>query len=213
LGQLIGGKAMANFNLDVTLEKALEEFSKKIPEDMAWKTGAEYRDGSFYLEFMTQPIQVSYPEGVVTNKNSGKELGLVDRILVLHYFIHAGGSPLLNKNISFKELPGGSIYIEPFTNRCIRPLIHLFGNDLSLFQKAAEKCGGTREKYGDMSYCFYPFPRIPVTLVLWAGDEEFPPNANILFDASAGDYLPTEDYAFLGGMLAGKLIACQGTVL
>ena len=49
---------MANFNLDVTLERHWKS-SAKIPEDMAWKTGAEYRDGSFYLG-MAQPIQVSY---------------------------------------------------------------------------------------------------------------------------------------------------------
>jgi hypothetical protein len=157
------------------------------------------------LDFMGQPVAVTYPEGAVKNRNTGEELGLIERILVLHYFIHAGGSPLRNKSISFKELPGGGIYIEPFTNRCIRPLINLFGDNLTLFQERAEKCGGTKEKYGDISYTFYPFPRIPVTLVLWGADEEFPANANIIFDASAADYLNTEDYAFLCGMLAGKL--------
>ena len=201
---------MANFNLDVTLNKALEEFKGKSPTDMEWKTGSEFKDGSFHLIFLNMPVEVTYPEGLVRNRDTGAELGLIERILVLHYFIHAEGSPIRNKNISFKELPGGSIYIEPFTNRCIRPLIHIFGNNLALFQEAAEKWGGTKVNYGDISYCFYPFPRIPVTLVLWAADEEFPANANIIFDASAADYLHTEDYAFLCGMMAGKLKTVTG---
>ncbi|MEL7563526.1 MAG: DUF3786 domain-containing protein [Dehalobacterium sp.] len=200
---------MGNFNLDVTLKKSLEEFKNKNLADMAWKTGAELFNDNLHLDFLGRPIEVTYPEGLVVNRNTREELGLIERILVLHYLTHAGGSPNLNRSISFKELPGGSIYIEPFTNRCIRPLIHLFGNNLASFQKAAEKCGGTKREYGDMSYCFYPFPRIPVTLVIWAADEEFPANANIVFDESAADYLHTEDYAFLCGMLAGKLKGCM----
>lgn len=196
---------MGNFNLDVTLKKALEEFKSRSSSDMVWKTGAEFLDGSFNLNFLGMPIEVSFPEGTVYHKGTGEELGLVERILILHYFTCAGGTPLLKRDISYKELPGGSIYIEPFTNRCIRPLIQLFGKDLTSFGEAAEKCGGTKQKYGDMSYCFYPLPRIPITLVIWAADDEFPANANIIFDASASDYLHTEDYAFLCSMLLGKL--------
>ncbi|MGI6684720.1 MAG: DUF3786 domain-containing protein [Bacillota bacterium] len=196
---------MADFNLDVTLNKALEEFKKRNPADMEWKTGSTFKDGSFQLEFLGQPVKITHPEGCVRDLNTGGELGLIERILVLHYFLYAGGTPIRNKSISFKELPGGNIYIEPFTNRCIRPLIHLFGNSLSLFQKTAEKLGGTKVKHGDLSYCFYPFPRIPVTLVLWRADEEFPASANIIFDESAADYLHTEDFAFLCGLLAGRL--------
>jgi len=196
---------MANFNLDVTLSKAIEEFKGKNPTELTWKTGSEFRDDSFHLTFLGREVKVSYTEGLVQDEGTGQELSLIERILVLHYFNHAGGSPLRHESISFKELPGGSIYIEPFTNRCIRPLINIFGNNLALFREAAEKCGGIKAKFGDISYCFYPFPRIPVTLVLWEGDEEFPANANIIFDASAGDYLHTEDYAFLCGMLVGIL--------
>lgn len=196
---------MGNFNLDVTLKKALDEFQSKNPMEMAWKSGTEFQEGQFSMGFLGTPVEVTYPEGILREQNGGKELGLIERILVLHYLTFAGGSPILNQKISYKELPGGSIYIEPFTNRCIRPLIALFGDDLTSFQTTGEKCGGMQESYGDSSYCFYPLPNIPVTFVLWAADEEFPANGNIIFDASAGDYLPTEDYAFLCGMLVGKL--------
>ncbi|ATW24359.1 DUF3786 domain-containing protein [Candidatus Formimonas warabiya] len=199
---------MANFNLDVTLKKSLEEFKSKRAEDMAWKTGTEYRDGKFSLTFLNLPVEVTYPEGVVVNKITGEEIGLIERILILHYFTHSGGSPILNKNITFKELPGGNIYIDPFSNRCIRPLIHVFGKDLDRFRSAGEKFGGEKQAFGDISFRFYPLPRIPVTFVLWGEDEEFPPNANIILDESASDYLPTEDYAFLCGMLFGKLKGC-----
>jgi hypothetical protein len=200
---------LGNFNLDVTLKKALDEYQSKKPLEMAWKTGADFQGDRFKMDFMGAPVELTYPEGILSEQKGGKELGLIERILVLHYLSFAGGSPILNQKITFKELPGGSIYIEPFSNRCLRPFIAMFGDDLTSFQRAAEKCGGIKESFGDISFCFYPFPKIPVTFVLWAGDEEFPANGNIILDASAGDYLPTEDYAFLCSMLVGKLKQCK----
>jgi hypothetical protein len=41
--------------------------------------------------------------------------------------------------------------------------------------------------------------------VLWRGDDEFPPNATILFDSSVTDYLSTEDLAVLCERIAQKL--------
>lgn len=196
---------MANFNLDVTLRKILGEFQNLKPADMAWKAGASFENNKFHLVFLNDTIEVSYPEGVVIYQETGRETGLIERILILHYLVHATGNPLTQKKISFKELPGGSIYIEPFTNRCIRSLLFHFGKNLEEFSTVAVRCNATKQQLGDVSYCFNTLPRVPVTLVLWAEDEEFPANANILFDETASDYLPTEDYAFLCGLLVNKL--------
>lgn len=196
---------MANFNLDITLEKALEEFKSRSVHELAWKTGATLINNTFHLRFLGTELEVSYPEGIILNSDTKKEVSLIERILLLHYFVHALGQPLANKQISYKELPGGDIYIEPFTNRCIRPIIKLFGNNIEGFKKASELLNGIKEKYGDASYSFEVLPRITITIVIWREDEEFPANANILFDATAADYLPTEDYAFLSGFLISKL--------
>jgi len=200
---------MGNFNLDVTLKKAVDEFSQKDLKDMADKSGGIFGGEKIALKFFDQQMEITHPEGKVFLHKTGQEAGLIETILVLHYLVKASGRDLTGKNITFKELPGGSIYIDPFTNRCIRPLIGLFGANLEEFSQAAESLGGIKQKFGHVSFCFSAFPRIPVTLVLWAGDEEFPPNANILFDETAPDYLPTEDFAFLCGMLVGQLKAAK----
>jgi len=46
---------------------------------------------------------------------------------------------------------------------------------------------------------------VPVAVLLWKGDDEFPGQAGILFDASAHHYLPTEDLAGMGDWLAHQL--------
>jgi len=48
---------------------------------------------------------------------------------------------------------------------------------------------------------------VPLRLILWQGDNEFPPDASILFDETAGDYLSPEDAAWLAGMVVYRLAA------
>jgi hypothetical protein len=50
------------------------------------------------------------------------------------------------------------------------------------------------------------FDRVPLTLVLWRGDEEVAPNGNILFDANISDYLSTEDVTVLSETIVWKLV-------
>ena len=75
---------------------------------------------------------------------------------------------------------------------------------------AAKALGGESLTYGDAAFLFPMFPRLRLAVVLYLADEEFSASANVLFDAAAGHYLPTEDLAVLGGMLAGQLIKAGG---
>jgi hypothetical protein len=82
----------------------------------------------------------------------------------------------------------------------------MFGPDVSLLVKAAEKLGGRAIDAGDAGFEFAVFPRVPIQLILWEGDEEFPPEANILFDDVIGELLSPEDIAWLAGMLVYRLM-------
>jgi hypothetical protein len=63
--------------------------------------------------------------------------------------------------------------------------------------------GGTRE--GEYRVTVPALPRVPVTLEVWPGDEETPPGGNVLYDASAPLYLPTEDLIGLSGVTIGAI--------
>ena len=71
---------------------------------------------------------------------------------------------------------------------------------------AAEKLGGRRVDYGDIAVTIDAFPRVPVTMVLWRGDAEFPPEGNILFDSTITDYLSAEDINVLCETIAWRLV-------
>ncbi|MBU7005132.1 DUF3786 domain-containing protein [Phosphitispora fastidiosa] len=194
-------------NLDVTYQFAVEQLQKKEPREAARNAGAEYNPetGGILITYLGDTFRVSYPDGRVEPAEDGKEVSLTVKILILHYLNTANGAPLQGKLISFKELPDGAIYIEPFTRRAIKPMLNLFAERQDEFVELAKGIGAEKQSLGDTSVTIYPFPNVPITYVIWSGDDEFPASGNILFDASAPFYLPTEDYALVSGLIIYQL--------
>jgi hypothetical protein len=133
-----------------------------------------------------------------------------EKILVLHYFLQAKDVPLTNDLISFKELPEGSGYYPTFYARAIKPLVKQFGSEPRRLAEVAAILGGRPASYGDVSVTIDGFRKVPVTLVLWRGDDEFPPEGNILLDSSISHYLPAEDIIFLCQTITWRLVKASG---
>ncbi len=154
------------------------------------------------LEFLRETVEVSYPHGTLR-----PQLKDPHAVLVLHYLARAGGVRLAGRRISFKEVPGGEVYLGPYQNRVIRPLQRTFGARPELFARAVEALGGQGESLGDLAATFWVLPRFPVTTVIWLGDEEIAPSATVLYDATAPVYLPTEDIVVAASALVYALLA------
>jgi len=194
-------------NWETTLELAQKVFAEeKKPNELAFRANVKYNETEkeFIVPFLTQEHRVKYSSGEVY-KPGGADVPIVNKILILHYLNSSKGTPLKNKWISFKELPSGQIYINPFNNRAIRPLVTIFGEKPEQMIKAGIAIGGKEEKMGDASVVISAFPLVPVAYVIWRGDDEFPPSGTILFDESAPDHLPTEDYAVLASTLVFEM--------
>jgi hypothetical protein len=50
-------------------------------------------------------------------------------------------------------------------------------------------------------------PRVPVAVLWWDADDEFPARAELLFDQTAPKHLPIDGSAVLGSWLVTRLIA------
>jgi len=203
---------LVEYHLDVTLDVARSRFRKESPQEMAENAGAFFDAGTGLLRVwhLGQEYLVSYPDGEVRCEAGPRDVPIVTQIVILHYLETAQGAPLRNQLISFKELPGGQIYIEPFRKRAILPLTRVFGDCPGTLIRAAAALRGTPGDLGDVSVTIPVFERVPITYVVWAGDDEFSPSGNVLFDASAPAYLPTEDYAVLAGLVVWELKKTAG---
>jgi len=201
-------------NYQLALERATETLRGLTPEAVAFKSATRHNrladaGGTFAVPFWGERYIVTYPEGRVREAETGIEPPIATQILILHYLITATGQPMADRWVTFRELPGGLVYDAAFRGRSGMRLAAAYGSDLRGFIAAATALGGERLTYGDASFMFRLFPRMRLAAILHVADEEFPAGANILFDATAGDYLPTEDLAVLGGMLASRLLKAQ----
>jgi hypothetical protein len=176
------------------------------------RTGATYEStgetaGHFHIKYWGKPVSLSYPDFVAYQEPGRKELSSFDLALLLYYFNVADGTPLSDRWISFSELPDGKFYNQAFQSYTGQRLVQAFGNDRQAFEHAAARLEGQRMLHGDVGYMFPALPHVPLMAAYWQGDEDFPSNFQILFDASASHYLPTDAYAILGSTLTRRLIS------
>jgi hypothetical protein len=191
-------------NYIVALKQAKEKLETLNPEEIAEKSGAIFEsenNNRFRLTMLAEDYLIDYPSGEVEFMNKDEEVKLPIKVLILHYLNKASGEPLQDKLITYREIPkGGEIYYGPFTKRAINPLVKNFGEKPELLVKASKYLNGKAADLGDYSVTIPVFPKIPVTFVIWQGDDELPPSGNVLFDASVVSYLPAEDLAFVGSV-------------
>lgn len=188
---------------------AIDRLAAESFDKILRRTGFEsIADDQLRIPFLNRRYRIVFPELQFEDEaDSQKEVPIQEQILILHYML-APASPVLAGNwVSYREIPGASFYYSAFVKRAVDPLKKVFGNDVKRLLPAAGILGGQAIDSGDVGYEFWLLPRVPVRLILWVGDEEFPAEANLVFDETIKDILSAEDIAWLAGMLVYRLIA------
>ncbi len=197
-------------NYRPALEMAQKALLALDPSAVADRSGADLlqtEGGSeFRLKLLGRQYRVPIPEAMVYDLATGDEAGTSTILVILHYLADADGSPVTNQWIPFRSVPGGNVYERAFRQQSLDPLVATFGPDPDTLSGAAEAMEGVRGTMGDVSYIFQALPHLPMACVLWRADEEQGAEANLLFDAVAPHYLPTEDLAAMGRALTFGLI-------
>jgi len=165
---------------------------------------------SIVVQYLNQSYVISLPDIEVSLLVSEEPVGIRDKLLILHYFTLAKGTPITNKWLAYQELPGGLNYVPTFAKRAIAPIVEHFGGEPERLVDMAGKLGGYQADIGDVSVTINAFRRVPITLVLWRGDEEFPPQGSIMFDGTISEYLSTDDINVLCETIAWRLVRLLG---
>jgi hypothetical protein len=129
-----------------------------------------------------------------------------DQILVLHYLLCDVPARETGELITFRELPGGQFYWEPFLSRSINPLLKRVGNNLDVLKKNLSRFDWQPFNAGDFAAKIHAFGILYGYLVYHCGDDEFPPAAEMLFDSSIKRIYNTEDAAFLASRICIGLL-------
>jgi len=196
-------------------ELGKKQLLQQNPDIVAGFSGAVANKGKesemiLSLSFLNRRIDVTWGDFRMRFKATDEEVPIQQQILLLHYLHGAwasGGVAPSEEWISFHEVPDGRFYIDAFQRRAKVPLLQAFGSKPErLLKVAAEIYGAVPFDQGDFSVLVRALPLVPVALVLWKGDEEFPSDGNILFDRTIRRLLSAEDIAWLAGMVVYPLV-------
>ena len=116
-------------------------------------------------------------------------------LFIVYYLLKSNGIKAAGEWISEKDLPGGPTFFRGPHEIPTGLISRRFGNDIEAFRSRGVELHGIALDMGDAAYRFDIVPGIPVAVLYWIGDDEFPPEAKILYDRSISEQV-TPDIVF-----------------
>jgi len=116
-------------------------------------------------------------------------------LFILYYLLNAKDIELLNEWISEKELPGGNTFFRGPHKIPTHLISDKYNNQVQQFKNKCEQLGGVPFNEADAAYVFNITSKIPVAVLFWDGDDDFPAESKILFDKTIAEHL-TSDIIF-----------------
>ncbi len=177
-------------------------FRELDPADVASRLTSVRWDGNeFYVNLMGVEYAISHPAYAIRATDDSKLPGLPTQTFLLRYLL--GGKDIMStgKWLTFREMPWGELYIKPYTGRVLTRSAFTFGTRVEAFSRACEQMGAQKVGHGDAGYRFTLVPGYEMEILVWAGDEEFPPNAQILYSDNFSEGFAPEDRVVAGDIL------------
>jgi len=157
------------------------------------------------IPFFNEIVTLTFPD-FTFHSSKDANITLISKIILLHYLNKASGASLGGELIPYEDIPGLRHYFPVYEKRVLKALQSAFGNNRYAFLEAGLSLGGSPQEYGDSSFTVQALPRIPITFILWEGDEEFPPLVRTLFDQTIPGYLPLEDIVVISKLAATRIL-------
>jgi hypothetical protein len=180
-------------------EQAWKQLKSLTYEDICCSAKVTYDKAlnTYILESFGQNINISLSNKDISSDSQEsnfqlKKLEDYSKLSILWYLVNAKNIVFSNKLIRPEELKGGSIYSKGSHVLPLDRIAEKYGRDREGFIQRGNELGCEELVYGDASIKLYPFPRIPITIILWKADDEFASRSDLLFDATCELHLPVD---------------------
>ncbi len=163
------------------------------PREIASRALVEYEpaENVYVVPFLNTAV-LCYPAtremevlGSLAHLSGDFQLGLV----VLHYLLYSREKSLSNNLVTPQDLPSNGFDHTAAHTFATVSLRETFDAGPELIDTAAQSIGGEKASRENLSYSFRVLPRIPVSILSRARDEESEPSLQILFDETVADHL------------------------
>ena len=183
-----------------------EAFRKADPAEITARLSHVRWDGKeFFLTLLGREYAVSHPEAVVRPVDGGKVPPIPTQTFLLRILLESKEVAWKGEWKTFREMPWGEMYIKPYTGRVLTRAAYTFSFKLDAFRAACEKMGAEAVKHGDAGYRFTLVGGYQMQILIWQGDEEFPPNAQVLYSDNFAEGFAAEDRVVAGDILISTI--------
>ena len=159
----------------------------------------------FYVSLLGREFAISHPVYAIRALDSGAIPPLPTQTFLLRYLLESKTVAWGGQWKTFREMPWGEMYIKPYTGRVLTRAAFTFGTRVAKFREACEKMGAEPVKHGDAGYEFRLIGDYRMQILVWEGDDEFPPNAQILYSDNFVDGFVAEDRVVSGDILISTI--------
>ena len=168
-------------------------------QDVKW-------DGNeLYMQLLNREFAISHPDYAIRATDGGKIPPLPTQTFLLRYLLEGKTAPWQGQWKTFREMPWGEMYIQPYTGRVLTRAAFTFGTRVAAFKAACEKMGAEPVTHGDAGYRFDLVGGYQMQILVWEGDDEFPPNAQVLYSDNFADGFAAEDRVVAGDILISTI--------
>ncbi|MDR0596409.1 MAG: DUF3786 domain-containing protein [Clostridiales Family XIII bacterium] len=210
--------AQPTYNPGQTTGRPIEHytaiFASLDPREASARTGVPYDAGrrEFTVTLMGAEYAVGWPGAEMEPKRGAEKFAFpidpYERILILRYLDEGRHIEPIGKYIAYNELPWGDVYGANFQGRVIRRFLHEFGQDVGMVRKIMENIPLLKslpEPKCDIGYGFVFMNGLPMKILIWEGDDEFPASAQLLYDETVVFGYTAEDVAVAGDILISRM--------
>ncbi len=185
-----------------------EKFRALDPASVAERLKDVRWDGKeFAVNLLGRDFAISHPEYAIRALDGGKLPPLPVQTFLLRYLLESKDVSWAGQWKTFREMPWGEMYIKPYTGRVLTRAAFTFGTRVAAFKAAAEKMGAEAVKHGDAGYRFDLIGGYQMQILVWEGDDEFPPNAQVLYSDNFAEGFAAEDRVVAGDILISTIKA------
>lgn len=187
----------------VPFEYYLGLYEKLEPQEAVSRTGADFDGEAFTLRLVNATYRLTWPQYTITadREDAFALKALPGQTFLLRWLLEGKRLSAHGEYKTFRDMPWGELYIQPFTGRCLTRAAYTFGTRVPAFCAAMERLGAKKLPHGDAGYELELLPGYPMQLIVWEGDEEFPPNSQILYSDNFAESFSAEDRVVAGDIL------------
>ena len=161
----------------------------------------------FYVNLLGRVYAIAHPVYGIRALDEGAVPPLACQTFLLRYLLESKAVTWKGQWKTFREMPWGEMYIKPYTGRVLTRAAFTFGTRVAAFRAACEKMGATPLSHGDAGYQFDFIGGYMVQIMVWEGDEEFPPSAQVIYSDNFETGFAPEDRVVAGDILISTIKA------